>query len=110
MARPLRIEFPGILYHVPSGGDRLCHGYCLMTNHYPLLIETPDGNLSRDMRQLNGVFTQVSNRRQRRSGHLFQGRFKGILVVKDSCLLQLTRHVVVNTVQVGMVHEPAEWP
>jgi len=91
----------------------LCHGYCLMTNHYHLyhlLIETPDGNLSKGMRQLNGVFTQVSNRRHRRCGHLFQGRFKGILVDKDAYLLELTRYVVLNPVRAGMVLEPADWP
>ena len=99
MTRPIRIEFSGALYHVTSRGDRLeniyedddtdkvnfleilgqvvgqfnwtCHAYCLMTNYYHLVIETPDGNLSKGMRRLNGVFTQASNRRHRRSGHLF---------------------------------------
>lgn len=102
MARPIRIEFSGALYHVTSRGDRrekiyeddedraqflevlarviedyhwICRAYCLMTNHYHLIIETPDANLSKGMRQLNGVFTQVSNRRHGRSGHLFQGYF-----------------------------------
>ena len=103
MARPLRIEYDGALYHVTSRGngrkaifkddsDRelilttlgqvserfhwLCHAYCLMDNHYHLVIETPDGNLSKGMRQLNGVYTQAFNRRHHRVGHLFQGRFK----------------------------------
>jgi REP element-mobilizing transposase RayT len=103
MARPLRIEFSGALYHVTSRGDRrepiyeddedrlmflgvleevvsrfnwVCHAYCLMTNHYHLVVETPDGNLSKGMRQLNGMFTQATNRRHGRTGHLFQGRFK----------------------------------
>ncbi len=58
----------------------ICHAFCLMTNHYHLLIETVEGNLSKGMRQLNGVYTQASNRRHNRFGHLFQGRFKGILV------------------------------
>ena len=97
MARPLRIEFAGALYHVTSRGDRreaifeddddrwaflsilaevvgrfnwACHAYCLMTNHYHLVVETPDANLSKGMRQLNGVYTQASNRRYRRTGYL----------------------------------------
>ncbi|QXP83902.1 addiction module toxin RelE [Methylococcus sp. Mc7] len=81
-----------------------------MTNHYQVLIETPDGNLSKGMRQLNGVFTQGSNRRHRRCGHLFQGRFKGILVDKDAYLLELTRHVVLNPARARMVLEPGDWP
>ncbi|MEN8132179.1 MAG: transposase, partial [Pseudomonadota bacterium] len=116
MARPLRIEFSNALYHVTSRGDRrepiyeddedrqrfvsilteviaqmnwLCHAYCLMTNHYHLIIETPDGNLSKGMRQLNGVYTQSANRRHHRSGHLFQGRYKAILVDKNTYLLEL---------------------
>jgi REP element-mobilizing transposase RayT len=137
MARPLRIEFEGALFHVTSRGDRresiydddedralflatfadvidrmnwLCHAYCLMTNHYHLLIETPDGNLSKGMRQLNGVFTQASNRRHGRCGHLFQGRFKGILVDKEPHLLELSRYVVLNPVRAGMVTAPTDWP
>ena len=137
MARPLRIEFSGALFHVTSRGDRreaifeddadrqlflqilaevvnrfnwVCHAYCLMTNHFHLLIETPDANLSQGMRHLNGVYTQASNRRHQRTGHLFQGRFKGILVDKDSYLLELTRYVVLNPVRTGMVEGPEDWP
>ncbi len=137
MARPLRIEFPGALYHVTSRGDRrepiyeddedrqrfvsllaevieqanwLCHAYCLMTNHYHLIIETPNGNLAKGMRQLNGIFTQQSNHRHHRSGHLFQGRYKAILVEKDAYLLELTRYVVLNPVRAGMVRQPQDWP
>ena len=137
MARPIRIEFGGALYHVTARGDRRetifeddadrerflellgevvalfnwqCHAYCLMGNHYHLVIGTPDGNLSKGMRQLNGVFTQWSNRRHRRTGHLFQGRFKAILVDADSYLLELTRYVVLNPVRAGMVKQPSDWP
>src|SRR5690606_14280966 len=137
MARPIRLEFSGALYHVTSRGDRreaiyeddadrerfltvladvvrdfnwVCHAYCLMSNHYHLLIETPDANLSKGMRQLNGVYTQASNRRHRREGHLFQGRFKAILVDADSYLLEVARYVVLNPVRARMVRDPANWP
>lgn len=137
MARPLRIEFPGALYHVTSRGDRkediylndsdrrdfltiLCqvqdrfnwilHAYCLMDNHYHLMIETPDGNLSRGMRQLNGVYTQTFNRRHNMVGHVFQGRYGAILVEKDSHLLELARYIVLNPVRAGMFGTAREWP
>ena len=128
MARPLRIEFPGAIYHVTARGnarnaivlddeDRelflvclgevillfgwVCHAYCLMDNHYHLLIETPEGNVSRGMRQLNGVFTQRFNRRHGQVGHLFQGRFKAIVVDRESYLLELCRYVVLNPIRAG---------
>ena len=137
MARPLRIEFPGALYHVTARGDRreaiyeddadrrlfldvlgavvddhrwLCHAYCLMTNHYHLLIETPDGNLAKGMRQLGGVYTQTSNRRHRRSGHVFQGRYTAILVDGDACFLEVARYIVLNPVRAGMVSDVDAWP
>lgn len=137
MSRPLRIELAGGLYHVTSRGDRCeaiyrddqdrrewltllgevcrrfnwrCHAYCEMTNHYHFVVETPDANLSRGMRQLNGVYTQATNRRHRLTGHLFQGRFKAILVDRDAYLLQLARYVVLNPVRAGRVGTPADWP
>ena len=136
MVRPLRIEFPGAVYHVTSRGnakqaifiddeDRgrffdvlsivverfhwLCHAYCLMKNHYHLLIETPKGNLSKGMRELNGVYTQGFNQRYRRVGHLFQGRYKAIIVEKDNHLLSLCRYVVLNPVRVGLIKRPEQW-
>lgn len=136
MARPLRLEFPGAVYHVTSRGnarndiflsdtDReafltilsdtaerhnwLCHAYCLMGNHYHLLLETPDPTLSLGMRQLNGVYTQAFNRNHHRVGHVFQGRYKAILVEKDSHLQQLCRYVVLNPVAAGVVAQPELW-
>jgi len=137
MARPLRLEFAGALYHVTSRGDRreeiysddqdrqiwldtlgracdrfnwVVHAYCQMTNHYHLVVETVDGNLSRGMRQLNGQYTQGFNRRHNLVGHLFQGRYKAILVQKEAYLLELSRYVVLNPVRAGMVKRPEEWP
>jgi REP element-mobilizing transposase RayT len=81
----------------------LCHAYCLMTNHYHVLVETPEANLSRGMRQLNGVYTQRFNRRYRRTGHVFQGRFHAVLVERESHLVELARYVVLNPVRAGMV-------
>ncbi len=136
MARPLRIEFPGAIYHVISRGnaaqpiyhddnDRLtfleilsstvqryrwlCHSYCLMGNHYHLLIETPAGNLSSGMRQLNGVYTRRFNTRHNKSGHLFQGRYKSILVERDTYLLELIRYISLNPVRSGIVTDPAQY-
>lgn len=80
-----------------------------MDNHYHLLIQTPDRNLSKGMRQLNGVYTQASNRHHRRIGHLFQWRFKAILVDSDAHLLELVRYVVLNPVRAGRVKKPANW-
>ncbi len=137
MARTLRIEFPGAVYHVTSRGnarskiyrddeDRLiflatlawvvgrfgwvCHAYCLMDNHFHLLVETPAANLSRGMRQLNGVYTQRFNRRHRKVGHLFQGRFKAILVERDRYLLELARYIVLNPVRARRVKSPKNYP
>ena len=86
------------------------HAYCLMDNHYHLVVETIDGNLSKGMRQLNGVYTQYYNRRHDYSGHLFQGRYKAIHVDKDTYLLELTRYVVLNPIRARMVTEVGAWP
>lgn len=137
MARPLRLEFSGAIYHVTSRGDRreaiyeddgdrsrwlgtlgkVCdrfnwrvHAYCLMDNHYHLVVETIEGNLSKGMRQLNGVYTQYYNRRHERSGHVFQGRYKAVHVDKEPYLLELSRYVVLNPVRARMVKDVGDWP
>jgi REP element-mobilizing transposase RayT len=137
MSRPLRIEFAGALYHVTSRGDGqediylddsdrelflealnevserfnwTPHAYCLMGNHYHLLLETPDGNLSKGMRQLNGVYTQRFNRKHKRVGHVFQGRYKAIIVQKQTYLLELARYIVLNPVRARMVRSAKDWP
>jgi len=137
MTRPLRLEFQDAIYHVTSRGnarnavflddqDResffvclgevvvrfgwLCHAYCLMDNHYHLLIETPEGNLSLGMRQLNGVYTQRFNRHHGSVGHLFQGRFKAIVVDRDCYLLELCRYVVLNPIRAAMVKHIEHYP
>ena len=86
------------------------HAWCQMTNHYHLLLETPEGNLSAGMRQLNGVYTQNFNRRHARVGHVFQGRYKAILVERDAYLLELARYIVLNPVRAGMVAQAPDWP
>jgi len=136
MARPLRIEFAGALYHITSRGnarediyqvnsDRydflellntvktrhgwICHAYCLMSNHYHLLIETSTSTLSKGMKQLNGSYSQRYNYRHHRVGHVFQGRFKAILVEKESYLLELARYIVLNPVRARMVRTAKDW-
>ena len=136
MARPLRLEFAGAVWHITSRGNerkeifrddedrslflRLLarmanrfrwriHAFVLMGNHYHLLLDTPEPTLSRGMRELNGIYTQRFNRRHERVGHLMQGRFKGILVQRDSHLLELTRYVVLNPVRAGLTTGPAQW-
>lgn len=86
-----------------------CHAYCLMDNHYHLIVETPDANLSKGMRQLNGIYTQYINREHGRSGHVYQGRYKAILVEKDACLLGLSRYVILNPMRAKMVKNMGDW-
>jgi REP element-mobilizing transposase RayT len=136
MTRPLRLEFPGALYHITSRGDRkaliyhddtdrlvwlqtlndVCaqfrfsvHSFCQMGNHYHILMETLDGNLAHGMRQLNGVYSQYFNRRHDFVGHVFQGRYKAILVDKERYLLELARYIVLNPVRAKLVQLPEDW-
>lgn len=136
MTRPLRLEFAGALYHVTSRGDRksvifhdnadrlawlsvltdVCkrfnfrvHSYCQMNNHYHLMVETIDGELARGMHQLNGAYSQYFNRRYDLVGHVFQGRYKAILVQKESYLLELSRYIVLNPMRAGIATSLADW-
>lgn len=136
MSRSLRLQYPGAVYHLTSRGnaqqpifwgagdreiflnilavaiarcDWLCHAYCLMDNHYHLLVETPQPNLSIGMRQLNGLYTQSFNRKHGRVGHLFQGRYKAIVVQKQEHLLELCRYVVLNPLRVGKPRGIHNW-
>ena len=84
--------------------------YCLMSNHYHFVLHTRQGNLSALMRHINGVYTQACNRRHGKVGHLFQGRFKAILVDREAYLLAVCRYVELNPVRAGMVIEPGDWP
>ncbi len=130
MARPIRLEFPGAIYHVTTRGngggdifvddqDRkqfltvlaevvsrtgwIVYAYVLMDNHYHLLIETPNSNLSRGMRQLNGVYTQRFNSRHGTGGQVFQGRFKAVLLERNAFLLELCRYIVLNPLRLKAV-------
>ncbi len=137
MARPLRIEFEEAVYHVTSRGNERnniffskadytkflqyvieakkkfnikLYCYVLMSNHYHLIIETPDANLSKAMHYINGSYTTYINVKRKRSGHLLQGRYKSILVDKDNYLLELSRYIHLNPVRAGIVEKPAEYP
>lgn len=134
MARPLRVEYDGAWYHVMhrgagrrkvflSSADRLrffdllrdihamwdveTHAYSLMGNHYHLLLHTPSGNLSRAMRHIDGVYTQRFNRAHQTDGSLFRGRFKSIVIEKDSYLLELVRYIHLNPVRAGFCRAPS---
>jgi len=137
MSRSLRLEFPGAVWHLYNRGvnrqnifldegDRnlfltilertvhrygwLVHAWVQMTNHYHLLVETPQTNLSAGMHDLDGDYARAVNKRHGRIGHLFQSRFRDALVEKESHLLELIRYVVLNPVRAGMVEAPGAWP
>jgi len=136
MARQLRIEFPGAFYHVTSRGNErkaifksqrdrekflsyletasqrygaIIHVYCLMNNHYHILIETPSGNLSQIMQHINGAYTTYYNAKRARAGHLFQGRYKSILVEVDEYAKELSRYIHLNPVRARIVDNPKEY-
>ena len=137
MARPLRIEFSGGLYHITARGDRrepifsddqdraclieilaqalhrfnaVALAYCLMGNHYHFVLHTRRANLSRLMRHVNGVYAQAFNRRHGLVGHLFQGRFTSIHVDRDAYLMEVCRYTELNPVRARMVESPSDWP
>ena len=136
MARRPRLQYPGAIYHVMSRGNRKgpifdddedrclfletlrrtvsrydvrCYALCLMGNHYHLLLETPRGDLSEALRYLNGVYTQTSNRRHKRTGHVFEGRFRSIVIERESYLRRTSRYIVLNPVRSGAVQNPSGW-
>lgn len=136
MARPQRIEYQDALYHVTSRGNarediylddegrllfmtvigEVCdlfnwsiYAWCLMDNHYHFLVKTPDANLSKGMRYLNGVYTQRFNKKESRVGHVFQGRYKAIMVEEEGYLLELSRYIVLNPVRAGMVESAEQY-
>ncbi len=136
MARPLRIEYPGAFYHITSRGNEqkaifqddkerekflyyletahqrysaVVHVYCLMGNHYHLLLETPLGNLSQIMRHINGAYTTYYNIKRQRTGHLFQGRYKAIVVDADEYAGELSRYIHLNPVRAKIVNKPEEY-
>jgi len=136
MGRPLRIEYPGAFYHVTSRGNEqkdifkseadsekflaylesaterygaVFHAYCLMSNHYHLMIETPGGNLSRIMKHINNSYTNYFNIKRKRAGHLLQGRYKAILIEADTYAAELSRYIHLNPVRAKMVSSPEEY-
>jgi REP element-mobilizing transposase RayT len=136
MARPGRIEYEGAFYHVMNRGNRreaifidnqdrfrfyeiigniesrykvVIYSFVIMSNHYHLLIETPLGNLSRAIQRLNGDYALYFSKRHKKPGHLFQGRFKAMLVEKETYLLELSRYIHLNPVRAGMVKSPEKY-
>ena len=136
MTRPLRIQYSGAFYHITSRGNERrdvfrskadrerflfylaiateryharIHVYCLMSNHYHLLLETPEGNLSQIMRHINGAYTTYFNTKRKRAGHLFQGRYKAILVEADEYATHLSRYIHLNPIRAGMVSVPEDY-
>lgn len=137
MARPLRIEYEGAFYHITARGNEkreiyqsqsdynkfkgflkeaqdkyscIIHCYVLMSNHYHLIIETPRANLSKIMHSINSSYTTYINISQKRSGQLFQGRYKACLVEHDNYLLELSRYLHLNPVRAKIVERPEEYP
>lgn len=136
MARPLRIEYPGAFYHVTSRGNEqkdifksksdrekfisylesasvrygaVIHAYCMMGNHFHLLIETPRGNLSQIMKHINSSYTMYFNVKRKRAGHLLQGRYKAILIDGDAYAIELSRYIHLNPVRAGIVGVPEDY-
>ena len=137
MSRPLRIQLPGAIYHVTSRGNRRApifhdhrdhliwldilaetavehgfqiYGYCLMPNHYHLVIRTTEANLSEGMQQLNATYCQHHNHRHKLTGHVLQGRFHAVLIEGDKQLLATTRYISLNPQRAKLVSDPADWP
>jgi len=137
MGRPLRIQYPGAFYHVTSRGNErkvifvskrdrekflsylesanerygaIIHAFCLMGNHYHILVETPRSNLSQILHHINGAYTNYFNTKRNRSGHLLQGRYRAILVEKDAYCLELSRYIHLNPVRAGLTENPSEYP
>jgi putative transposase len=136
MARPIRIEYPGAVYHVICRGnnrqaiyrddedrrryleklsyycqDKTVHvlTYCLMSNHVHLLLETPEGNLSKMMQAFQTSYTVYFNKRHGRTGHVFEQRYKAMLVDKDNYLLQVSRYIHLNAVSAKLAERPQEY-
>lgn len=136
MSRPLRIEFEGAFYHVTSRGNErkrifftprdyekfkeyvaeaerkyqfILHCYVLMTNHYHMLIETPHKNLHKIMQYLNSSYSTYVNTKRQRCGHLFQGRYKAIIIDKNSYFVELSRYMHLNPVRAKMVEKPEDY-
>jgi len=136
MPRQPRTTYPGAVYHIIARGNNrkdivyddldkmiwltnfadvcekyhwICYAYCLMDNHYHLLVETPEDTLSEGMHTMNTKYAQKINKRHDRSGHLFQGRFKSFLVEKDPYFFQLIHYILENPVRANMVSDPASY-
>ena len=136
MSRPLRVQFPGAIYHVMARGNNkqdiflreedaelfleivaqavtrygiVIHAYCLMINHFHFLIETPQGNISELMKDISQSYTQLFNKRHQRVGHVFQGRYKSRLIEKDAHLLEVSRYIVNNPVRAGLVKATGDY-
>jgi len=137
MTRPLRIEFPGAFYHITSRGNKRqaifnnyedrntfinvfartiktygwkCFAFCLMDNHYHILIQTPNGDLSKGMRDLNGIYTQLFNKKHQTTGHIFEGRYKAFVIEQGDYFLEVLRYTVLNPLRANMVKRPDDWP